>query len=280
MQESAKKLDALRKKCRVSYLLCAAGLLAAFVLMLLGQSKAGLAVLALMLLAWFLLYRTDVRNYTAVWREVYMNAIAGHCLEGLSYSYKADAARLRLREYALLPGGEKGWLARSMITGRRKTLNALLCDLTMPLVKNKSVTMLSGGFLRFSADAAGESGVVFRAQKKGRQPEKEPLSLHTDGLLPCPPPPGMPEDVQIYTPSGALDCTEDVAIGLKRLMKCAPGAVLAELRGNSLTVQLPHRLFFAYPPSLKYPITPAMLESIRFEELEQTAKLAEAALCG
>jgi len=270
-------MDSMRKRCRVAYTLYGLGLVAALVLMLAGQHISALAVLVLMMAAYFLLVRPELQRYATAWREHCIRTFCARCFDVTEYRYKGNAEALGLRGDALLPfGSDRGLMARNIVQGSRGRVDALVCDVTMPVAEPSGLRFRSGCWMRFSFPEM--PCAPLRVVKGSVMPGDgyERYLMRDEALKPCRPPDGTPEYIRYFSPSGEYALSPSVQEKLTVLLRNTPGAAILQLDGNRLLAQFPHRLLNVAPPALKRPLTPELLNAVTFPEMEDAFALARA----
>ncbi len=194
----------------------------------------------------------------------------------MTYSYRANAVDLPyLCAHTMMPKSEKGkLLARNLAQGNHVGIDAAFLDLTVPTGDGRSTRFHSGCWM----------GMRFESLVK------EPLRIVKDEILPggayeqwltgsegfrtCERPEDMPESAGFFSPSGSADLPEAAFSPLKTLLKEMPGSGIVEMDPEGLFVFLPHRLINKLPPSLKYPVTEAMIGQLSFPEIDNAYILA------
>lgn len=270
-------MDSMRKRCRVAYTLYGLGLVAALVLMLAGQHTSALAVLVLMMVAYFLLVRPELQRYAAAWREHCIRTFCARCFDVTEYRYKGNAEALGLRGDALLPfGSDRGLMARNMAKGSKGGIDALVCDVTMPVAEPTGLRFQSGCWMRFSFPEGPCSPlrVVKGSVMRGKGYDEH--LMRGEALKPCQPPDGTPEYIRYFSPSGEYALTPAAQEKLTLLLRNTPGAAVLQLYAGRLLAQFPHRLLNVSPPALKRPLTPELLNAVTFPEMEDAFALARA----
>ena len=276
VKEAAKSFDDQRKRCRTLYLIYGIGMLAALAMMFLQEMKSALLIFALLLLIYFVIVRSSITQYTARWREYCARKFAESHFESVTYRYRAKADDVpAFTRHVLMPRSAKGrLLARSLVTGSRAGMDAVLMDATIPTGEGTGTRFHSGCWMGFTFHS--RLGETLRVLKEEVLPggAYERWLTESEGLQPCASPENMPEGAAFYSASGQAQLPENALSALKSLLRAMPGSGIIDMNSEGLFVFLPHRLINKLPPSLKFPITEAMIDQVTFPEIDEAYLLA------
>ena len=277
IKEAAKQFDAQRRRCRAFYFIYGLGMIAGLAMMFLQQMKAALLFFSLLLIVYFVVVRSNLKQYTADWREFCVRLFTEKYFAPVSYTYAAKADRLPLyTKHTLMPKSEKGkLLARNLASGSREGIEAMFLDSTVPTGDGSSTRFYSGCWMGFAFDSFVRENIrIVKGELLVPGAYKNWL-IRSEGFKPCAAPEGMPKDCAVFSASGALDLPLDVIVPLKKLLKIMSVDGVIEISPEGLFVFLPHRLINKLPPSLKYPITENMIDRLTFPEIDAAHALAQ-----
>lgn len=274
IKEAAKCFDDLRRRCRTLYVIYGLGMIGALVLMIQREMRSALLVFVLLLILYFVIVRSAIVQYTAKWREYCCRLFTEKLFGPVTYRYRADANRLPLfAGHLLMPASRSGrLLARNLVEGSSEGVQAMVMDATLPFGEGRQTRFVSGCWMGFAAPL-GVSG-RFRAVKGELLPGgayaaylQESEGLTASGL-------SLPGEAALYAPPGWTGLSEVGMAALRRLLGSMPGDGVIEASPEGLFVFLPHRLINRLPPTLKHPVTEAMIERVTFPEIADAWHLA------
>ncbi len=280
-KEAAKKFDSQRRRCRTYYLLYGIGMLGALAMMIIRQNEVALIVFCLLLAMYLLIVRTSVRQYTSEWREYCVRLFTEKYFSPITYSYGGkNFNRDLLRRHIMMPLSKNGSImARNIAAGSGDGADALFLDATVPIGNRQSTRFHSGCWMGISRKPSREEDQASLWIVKGALlagGAYEAWLQQEMGYQPCPAPDNMPKDVQFYSPSGNMDVSGKSMAALRKLLDSIQGGAAITIHPEGLFVFLPHRLINKLPPSLKFPITEAMIKQLSFPELDNACMLARA----
>lgn len=276
VKEAAKTFDDQRKRCRTLYLIYGIGMLAALAMMFLKEMKSALLIFALLLLIYFIIVRSSITQYTARWREYCVRKFTESHFAPVTYSYRARVDQAPgFARHSMMPMSPKGkLLARNLATGSHAGIDAVFLDATTSTGEGRAIRFHSGCWMGMTFDSLMTEPL--RVVKDEILPggAYESWLTESEGFKPCEAPENMPEETAYYSASGQFSLSEQALSALKALLKSMPGSGVIEMNPEGLFVFLPHRLINKLPPSLKFPITEAMIDQVTFPEIDEAYLLA------
>jgi len=275
-KEAAKRFDDERRRCRILYFVYGLGMLAALALMIMQETRSALLIFVLLMIVYFAVVRSAIKQYTAGWREFCVRLFMEKHFESVTYKYRVVAEKLPLlTSHLMMPAGEKGKVvAHNVSTGNKAGIDALVMDATIPS-GNGSMTRFNNGCwmgMTFDSKAAADVYAVKGELLSGNNYEQ--WLTGEQGLKLCQPPEDMPAGVQFYSMNGEAELPDEAVNPLKALLKSMPGDGVIRVCGEGLFVFLPHRLINKLPPALKFTLTEAMIDQLSFPELDSAYMLA------
>lgn len=276
VKEAVKTFDDQRKRCRMLYLIYGIGMLAALAMMFLQEMKSALLIFALLLLIYFVVVRSAIAQYTAQWREYCVRKFTEGHFAPVTFTYRAKAAELPLfQRHTLMPLAPKNkLLARNLATGSGAGIDATFLDATVSTGDGAHTRFHSGCWMGMTFDSQMTDALRVVKGEILDGGAYEAWLTESEGLRRCEAPENMPEGTAFYSASGQAELSEQVLSALKALLKDMPGDGVIEMNQEGLFVFLPHRLINKLPPALKFPITEAMIEQVKFPEIDQAYLLA------
>ena len=276
VQEAAKNFEEQRRRCRMLYLVYGIGMLAALAMMFLGELKSALLIFIVLMIIYFVIVRSAVRQYTASWREYCVRLFTEKHFAPVSYAYRVKAGEIPLlQKYIMMPLSERGKLtARCLARGSRAGIDAEFLDATVTMGNGTSTRFCSGCWMGFSCECISEK--TFRAVR-GQILEEgvyETWLTQTEGFASCVRESDMPENCRLYARSEEDVLPEAAVQPLRKLLKDMPGSGIVQICPDGLFVYLPHRLINKLPPSLKFPVTESMIDKLSFPEIGDAYMLA------
>ncbi|MGN1369133.1 MAG: hypothetical protein ACI4WX_09710 [Aristaeellaceae bacterium] len=269
IKEAAKCFDDLRRRCRTLYIIYGLGMIGALALMIQQEMRSALLVFVLLLILYFVIVRSSIVQYTAKWREYCCRLFTEKLFAPVTYRYRADASRLTLfGEHLLMPESESGrLLARNLVQGSAEGVEVTVMDATLPYGEGRQTRYVSGCWMGFST-AVNVCGRL-RAVKGELLPggAYEAYLADGEGLSPGGQSVSLPGEAALYVSPEWAGLSDAGQLALRQLLERMPGDGVIEVSPDGLFVFLPHRLINRLPPSLKHPVTEAMIERITFPEI-------------
>ena len=276
VKEAAKTFDEQRKRCKMMYIFYGIGMIVALAFMFLQEMKSALLIFVIMLLIYFLLVRSGIKQYTARWREYCVRKFTEPHFEPVTYSYRVKAAEEELfLRHVMMPQAEKGKLiAHNKATGSNAGIDAVFMDATVTTGSFTGTRFHSGCWMGMKLDSKVTEPLRIVKGEILSGSMYEDWLTESEGMRKCETPENMPEDVAFYSASGKAELEESMQFAVRELLREIPGTGIVELDAEGLFVFLPHRLINKLPPSLKFPVTEEMIEQVTFPEIDKAYMLA------
>ena len=276
VQEAAKNFEDMRKRCRMLYIIYGIGMLAALAMMFLQEMKSALLIFVLLLIIYFVIVRSAIRQYTAAWREYCARLFTEKHVAPAQYSYRVRIADIpEMQKHIMMPLSEKGKLtARCLIRGSNAGIHADFADATVTVGSGTSTRFYSGCWMGFSFESRVQD--TFRAVVSEIMADDayDRWLTETQNFSVCPYQADMPAGCRLYAMHGNAALPQEAVQPLRTLLKSITGAGVVDICPEGLYVFLPYRLINKLPPSLKVPVTEGMINSLSFPEIDHAWLLA------